>query len=138
MATASKKELEKTSQKALQKDLRLILEAKHHDAFAYLGLHPDASQHVFRAFLPYADSVSLKIGSKWAECERTDAAGLYEWRGKLTSKTALSLPLLLKIESHGQTREVADTYSFTPILSDDELHLFGEGNLNQAYTSGIR
>ena len=49
MATAPKKDLEKTSQTMLQKDLRLILEAKHHDAFAYLGLHHEAGQYVFRA-----------------------------------------------------------------------------------------
>jgi 1,4-alpha-glucan branching enzyme len=131
VANASIKNLEKSPQKPLQKDLRLILEAKHHDAFAYLGLHQEAGSHVFRAFLPYAGKVSLKLKTKWVDCERIDAAGLYQWQGK----TAPSLPCLLKIESNGQTREVFDTYSFTPMLSDDELHLFGEGNLNQAYNT---
>ena len=135
MAITSIKELEKTAQKLSQNDLRLILEAKHHDAFAFLGMHQEHKQHVFRAFLPYAESVSLKVGAKWAECERTDVAGLYEWRGKLSSKKIHALPSLLKIESNGVTREVEDTYSFTPILSDDELHLFSEGNLNQAYNT---
>ncbi len=136
MATTSKKNIEKdqvkTAQNVLKNDLRLILDAKHHDAFAFLGLHQDAGQYVFRAFLPYAENVSLKVGAKWAECEKVDAAGLYEWRGKLTAKVA-NAPSFIKIISHGQTQEVADTYSFTPILSNDELHLFGEGNLNQAY-----
>ena len=52
MATAPKKSLEKTAQKLPKNDLRLILEAKHHDAFAYLGLHQESGQYVFRAFLP--------------------------------------------------------------------------------------
>ena len=112
-------------------DLDLILGAKHHDAFAYLGLHQQSDVYVFRAFLPYANNLSLKVGTKWLACERKDAAGLYELRGKTKPKS----PCLIKIESHGQTREVHDTYSFAPILSDDDLHLFGEGNLNQAYNS---
>ncbi len=116
-------------------ELNLILDAKHHDAFNYLGLHQlDAKKtatYVFRTFLPYAEKVSLKVDTKWVELERTHAAGLYEWQGK----TAPSVPCLLKIEADHQTIEIADTYSFGPILSDDDLHLFAEGQLNQAYNS---
>ena len=114
---------------------QLIIQAKHHDAFAYLGLHQQGAEHVFRAFLPYCEKVSVKIGSKWEICKRIDDAGLYEWSGKLSTKTAAKLPCLLSIEANDQTTEVVDTYSFSPTLSNEELHLFGEGSLNQAYNT---
>ena len=114
---------------------QLIIQAKHHDAFAYLGLHQQAEEYVFRAFLPYAEKVNIKIGSKWVACSRIDNAGLYEWHGKLSAKAAAKQPCLLSIEANGQTTEVVDTYSFTPTLSNQELHLFGEGSLNQAYNT---
>lgn len=118
-----------------QNQLHLILDAKHHDAFAYLGLHKESAEFVFRAFLPYAEKVSLKVKTKWVDCERVNAAGLYEWRGK----TAPASPCMIQIESNGHVQETVDTYSFNPILTDNELYLFGEGSLNQAYnTFGAR
>ncbi|MBX9675189.1 MAG: 1,4-alpha-glucan branching protein GlgB [Methylotenera sp.] len=118
-----------------QNQLHLILDAKHHDAFAYLGLHKEGTEFVFRAFLPYAEKVSLKVKTKWVDCERVNAAGLYEWRGK----TAPASPCMIQIESNGHVQETVDTYSFNPILTDNELYLFGEGSLNQSYnTFGAR
>ena len=112
-------------------DLKLILAAKHHDPFAYLGLHPLNKQYVFRTFLPNANAVSLQINNKWIALTRTHADGLYEWQGK----TAPTSPCLLKIEYPQQTIEIADSYSFLPTLTDDELYLFGEGRLNEAYNT---
>jgi 1,4-alpha-glucan branching enzyme len=119
---------------SIPKELELILGAKHHDPFSYLGLHTvtlknKATEFVFRTFLPNAKSVSIKVGSKWIELTRAHADGLYEWQGK----TAPDAPCLLKIEYSEETLELSDTYSFMPILTDDELYLFGEGRLNQAY-----
>jgi len=115
-------------------DLNLILAAKHHDPFAYLGLHQIGShqkskQYVFHAFLPFAEKLSLKIQDNWIVLDRVHADGLYKWHGETPPTT----PALLKIECNNHIIEVADTYSFTPTLSDDELYLFSEGRLNQAY-----
>jgi len=73
----------------------------------------------------------LKVGSKWVDCTRTHEAGMFEWQGK----TAPNKPCQLKVEANGETHEITDTYSFNPILTDDELHLFGEGRLNEAYNT---
>ncbi|MGQ0442500.1 MAG: 1,4-alpha-glucan branching protein GlgB [Methylophilaceae bacterium] len=116
-------------------ETRLILGAKHHDPFAYLGLHKVGTNFVFRAFLPHAKKVSLKTKTQWAELLRLHADGLYEWQGKTTPQTNLAAPCLLKIESDDRIIEVPDTYSFMPTLSDDELYLFSEGRLNQAYNT---
>jgi 1,4-alpha-glucan branching enzyme len=111
-------------------NLNLILSAKHHDPFAYLGLHQLNKQFVFRAFLPYAEKVSIKTKTKWVELERVNSDGLYEWHGK----TAPEIPCLLNVQyPNQQSIEIHDTYSFWPTLSDDELYLFGEGRLNEAY-----
>jgi 1,4-alpha-glucan branching enzyme len=111
-------------------NLNLILSAKHHDPFAYLGLHQLNKQFVFRAFLPYAEKVSIKTKTKWVELERINSDGLYEWHGK----TAPEIPCLLNVQyPNQQSIEIHDTYSFWPTLSDDELYLFGEGRLNEAY-----
>ena len=114
-------------------ELNLILDAKHHDAFNYLGLHQhdpikvhsdhDKSNvgkklkpniesvntitYVFRTFLPYAQSVNLKIGANWEALERVHEAGLYEWQGTLSPQ----YPCLLQIETDSRVQEVADTYS---------------------------
>jgi 1,4-alpha-glucan branching enzyme len=111
-------------------NLNLILSAKHHDPFAYLGLHQLNKQFVFRAFLPYAEKVSIKTKTKWVELEHIHNDGLYEWHGK----TAPETPCLLNVQYPNQpSMEIHDTYSFWPTLSDDELYLFGEGRLNEAY-----
>ena len=141
----------------LTEELNLILDAKHHDAFNYLGLHklesitkpddviePNADvsrkpkaesnnliDYVFRTFLPYAQSVKLKIGADWVALSRAHKTGLFEWQGAISPQ----LPCLLQIETDSTIKEVADTYSFAPTLSDDELFLFGQGQLNQAYKS---
>jgi len=116
---------------ASEHSFSLILDAKHHDAFSYLGLHKVGAQFVFRTFLPYVQKVSLKINSKWVECARVNDAGLFEWQGK----TAPTSPCLIKVEANNQTQEIIDTYSFNPLLTNDELHLFSEGRLNQAYNT---
>ncbi len=111
--------------------LQLILDAKHHDPFAFLGLHQEGKKYVFRTFLPGASKVSLNIGSKWIELERTHHHGMYEWHGT----DAPDAPCQIKVEFGQHTVETYDTYSFLPVLSEVDLHLFGEGQLNQAYTS---
>ena len=109
--------------------LNCILEARSHDPFAYLGLHEQAGQSVFRAFLPHAEQVWIKTSQDWQPLRRNHAQGLYEWHGK----DAPPRPCLLRIEREGRLFEQYDPYSFSATLSADELHLFGEGRLKLAY-----
>ncbi|MDO9366675.1 MAG: 1,4-alpha-glucan branching protein GlgB [Methylotenera sp.] len=113
--------------------LRLILEARHHDPFSFLGHHTvneTEDQHfVFRAFLPYASEVQINTGNTWEQLEKTHRDGLFEF----TSKTPLKTPCLLKVESATHSYETYDPYSFSSSLTQDELYLFGEGRLKQAY-----
>jgi 1,4-alpha-glucan branching enzyme len=109
--------------------LTLVLEARHHNPFSWLGLHREEAGHVFRTFLPHAARVWLQTAGGWEELKRLHPDGLYAWQGK----NAPSAPCLLRIEQDGKTIERHDAYSMLPMISDHDLHLFGEGRLRQAY-----
>ena len=122
-----------TTSKAYTNALHRILEARHHDPFSFLGLHAikvDEHQlYAYRAFLPYATSVKLKIGKTWVDLEKTHTDGLFEH----TSEVELTTPCLLQITVDTQTYETHDPYTFSSSITQDELHLFGEGRLKLAY-----
>jgi 1,4-alpha-glucan branching enzyme len=109
--------------------LNLILDARHHDPFAYLGLHQESDKRVFRTFLPHAEHVWIKTVHGWDSLHRCHAKGLYEWHGT----EAPEMPCLLRIEEKGTTREQHDPYSLVSTLSGDDLYLLGEGRLKEAY-----
>lgn len=119
--------------KAHTQALRLILEARHHDPFSFLGHHAvneaEDQYFIFRAFLPYASEVQINTGTTWEKLEKTHRDGLFE----RISKTPLKAPCLLKVESATHSYETYDPYSFNSSLTQDELYLFGEGRLKQAY-----
>jgi 1,4-alpha-glucan branching enzyme len=118
--------------KTEQRQLNLILSAKHHDPFSFLGLHEKGKKlFVYRAFLPDASKVWLKVKSDWTLIEKTHQDGLFTWQGN----TPPALPCLIKVEYAGKTIETHDTYSFMPFITDDELHLLAEGQLNHAYNT---
>uniref|UniRef100_UPI00194F4972 GlgB N-terminal domain-containing protein n=1 Tax=Escherichia coli TaxID=562 RepID=UPI00194F4972 len=106
-----------------------ILEARHHDPFAYLGLHGEPGQQVFRTFQPHADRVWLKTPDGWDPLTKTNPAGLYTWNGT----ASLNRPCLLRIESGHHSIEQHDPYSFPASLTNDELYLFGQGRLLEAH-----
>jgi 1,4-alpha-glucan branching enzyme len=112
--------------------LNLILEAKHHNPFSYLGLHEESGNQVFRAFLPYAEQAWIKTAQGWDPLQRSHINGLYEWHGAKRS-AKLGVPCLMRIGADGKTVEQYDPYSFAPMLSADELYLLGEGRLIEAY-----
>ena len=114
------------------KQLNLILDAQHHDPFHFLGLHTaEKKQFMFRAFLPDAKQAWLKVGSAWLQLEKKHENDLFTWQGSVKP----AAPCMLKIEYATATIERHDAYSFAPFISDDELHLFAEGQLNHAYNT---
>jgi len=129
----AKSKVTQTESKAHAHARQLILEARHHDPFSFLGLHTaddgDERSFVLRTFLPYAADVYLKTGKTWAKLEKTHSDGLFEY----TSKTAIPAPCLLKVESGAGSYETYDPYTFASTLTQDELYLFGEGRLKLAY-----
>jgi 1,4-alpha-glucan branching enzyme len=115
----------------MPQSLERLLTARHHDPFAILGLHPAPEGWVLRVFRPDADRVTLLLPHGGADLVMVDGRGLYEWRGAL----APIRPWRLAIETDGRSFEIIDPYAFGPLLSDQEIHLFNEGRLLEAWRS---
>jgi 1,4-alpha-glucan branching enzyme len=111
--------------------LTALLQARSHDPFSFLGLHPHASGWVVRVFLPHAQNVQLSCGAEWQPMMRTHPQGFHEWTGKDRPPS----PCRIRYEQDGRHVESFDPYSFTPTLSDHDLYLFNEGRLQQAYAT---
>jgi 1,4-alpha-glucan branching enzyme len=115
----------------MPQSLERLLTARHHDPFAILGLHPAPEGWVLRVFRPDASRVSLLTADGEVPLTLTDPRGLHEWRGAL----APARPWRLAIKAGGQSFEVTDPYAFGPLLTDQEIHLFNEGRLLEAWRS---
>lgn len=119
----------KSASNANSDSLKLILKAKHHDPFSFLGLHAVENTYVYRVFLPSASEVWVKNSRTWTKLNKTHADGLFE----VASETAIKTPCLLKVSAGGSEYETYDPYTFSSSLTQDELYLFGEGRLLQGY-----
>ncbi len=109
-----------------------IIQAKHHDPFSYLGLHSIDQEAVFRTFQPNAKHVWLKVSGKWVALDNIDLSGLFVWQNAEGKQPAQ--PAQLKIEFDADnTIEYVDTYSFSSSITENDLYLFGEGRLKEAY-----
>jgi 1,4-alpha-glucan branching enzyme len=106
-----------------------LLAARHHDPFAILGLHPDKKGHVLRVLRPHAERVALLLPEGEAALTQVHADGLFEWQGT----SAPARPIRLRIREDDQDFEIVDPYSLPPFLSEQEIYLFNEGRLLEAY-----
>jgi len=115
--------------------IQLIIDAKHHNPFSFLGLHKEKNEkslsdlNIFRTFQPYASNVSLKTKRGWRKVKKIHESGLFEWSGA----HEVRVPCEIRIHQNEKVFKTFDVYSFTSMLSSDELYLFGEGNLKEAY-----
>ena len=107
-------------------EIAAILAGKHGDVFAVLGVHPAGKGWLARAILPGAKTAeALTLGGKpVGMLTRIDDRGLFE--GRLT--IARRQPLRYRC-ANGDTRwNVADAYSFGPVLGPMDDHYIGEGS----------
>ena len=118
--------------------LQRILTAQEWDPFSVLGPHREnhgnAEQIRIRAFLPDAAEVACLPPQQHADpLPMTLIApdGLFEavFRGKALASTYQ----FRVITTQGSTIQQYDPYAFSPVLSEFDLHLFGEGKLYKAY-----
>ena len=110
-------------------DLDALVGARHHDPFGVLGLRRDGKGWMLRVFRPYATEVAVSTGSGFAKMEKVHPDGVFAWRG---AEPPLQ-PVRLRVNESGHSFEAFDPYGFHPIISADELYLFNEGRLEQAY-----
>ena len=123
----------------LKESYRKIIESRHHDPFMVLGMHPinpknQASRIEVRTFQPHAQSISVITRStpvqEWP-MNLVDPAGFFEVA--IHGMTEV-FPYLLKITYKDRTEKIiADPYSFLPIITEYDRHLFNEGKHYRIY-----
>ncbi len=117
----------------LEADAIAILEARHRDPFAWLGMHAAGRKLSVRVFLPWARRlwvVRRDTGAVAGELTRVHADGLFA--GAVGDGPRF--PYRLRAEGRDGVVEFDDIYSFPPILGDVDVHLLGEGNHHHAGT----
>jgi 1,4-alpha-glucan branching enzyme len=114
---------------SINDDLLRIENARHHDPFAVLGRHLEDGETIVRVFNPRALEVSIAEGG--IPLRRLSDSDFFEWRGD-----GGSLPdryrLMWRDKEHREHIN-HDPYSYSPQLSDFDLHLFSEGRHHHAY-----
>ncbi|HEY1797209.1 MAG TPA: 1,4-alpha-glucan branching protein GlgB [Stellaceae bacterium] len=99
-----------------------IVEARHSDPFAFLGMHSEGGGIVVRAFLPEAEAVSIvdARGKVAAEARRVHVDGFFE------ARIARKTPFKYRLKTGDGL--IDDIYRFPPVLGDLDLHLLVEGS----------
>jgi 1,4-alpha-glucan branching enzyme len=99
------------------------------DPHSVLGAHESNGGVVVRTFRP--DARAVRVQPAGVEAELKDPAGLWE---ALLPQATLPLSYELEVEyPNGSTYTLRDPYSFLPTLGELDLHLIGEGQLEQVY-----
>jgi 1,4-alpha-glucan branching enzyme len=91
-----------------------------------------------RAFLPDSRQAWLIDGSHGAAetsrpMRRIHPAGLFEAICPLATNLPTQPYRIRALDEGGEMKTIHDPYYFEPLLTDFDLHLFGEGNLLRAY-----
>ena len=112
--------------------LAMLQHGEAHDPFGILGRHPDGDKTLVRAFMPSAEEVELDGIGLMQRLPQTD---IFEIR--LDAAQAEDMPRHYRLnwveKGDGQKHSVISPYSFDPLLSDLDLHLFSEGRHHHAY-----
>ncbi len=113
--------------------INAIVYAYHGDPFSVLGPHEFKNGLIVRAFLPFAESVSLIPADKSASypMHMSQEGGFFEvW----VPEKQLPFDYQYQIVSYsGETLTVDDPYNFPPVLSDFDEYLMAEGTHMQVY-----
>ena len=96
---------------------------------------PDSPTMIVRAFLPHAQAVSIvdATGTVTQEMRAADQNGLFEVICSREVFGKQAGPYRFQYTQGENTMTQHDPYAFDSILSDMDLHLFGEGNHYQIY-----
>jgi 1,4-alpha-glucan branching enzyme len=112
--------------------LAMLQAGRSHDPFSVLGRHRVNDQWTIRAFLPHAETVELETFGPMSRVQGTDI-----FEALLSDEQAEALPghysLTWLEKADGRHYSAISPYSFAPMLSDLDLHLFGEGRHHHVY-----
>ena len=115
-------------------DLDLLLRADHSDPFGVLGLHTVNGTQVVRAFRPDAKTLAVvdRADPKTKlVAQRIAAEGVFE---AIINGRSDRFDYVLEVTNWaGDTIQVADPYSFGPLLGELDMHLYCEGTHYEIY-----
>ncbi|MGH7723463.1 MAG: 1,4-alpha-glucan branching protein GlgB [Candidatus Dormibacteria bacterium] len=104
-------------------EMRSLAQGVHRDPHRLLGVHPEGSVTLVRAFHPDAVAVSVAHPGGVVPMRRIDPVGVFE-----AEVGATELPgYRLRYRTGDHEWEVDDPYRFLPTIGDLDLHLIGEG-----------
>jgi 1,4-alpha-glucan branching enzyme len=106
-----------------------IVEGRHGNPFHYLGPHEEDGRAVVRTFLPDASEVEAvgEFGNS-TKLKRIHEAGLFA--GPAPKRAG---QYRLRARFGDNVIELDDPYRFSPVLSDYDLYLLGEGTHQRIY-----
>lgn len=122
---------------AAPEQVKRIVENQHHNPFEILGSHPlngeSDHQWVVRAYLPEAEAAWVIHPETRAQYPMESAHDPHFFECHLDTPE-LASNYLLKVREGETERVMHDPYAFkTPLLSDYDIYLFGEGNHHRIY-----
>ncbi len=111
---------------ASENDIEAIVTGKHADPFSILGIQQVGEQWVARAFIPHAGAVTAidRTGAPVGELERRHGGGFYEGIVAIDHRQ----PMSFRASNAGGSWDVADPYSFGPVLGPMDDYYIGEGS----------
>src|SRR5579859_6345604 len=118
-----------TAQRPTAEELDALVGARLHDPFRVLGLHRMHGDWSLRVFRPYSQTVELRLETGFTPMRRVHPQGVFEWQGA----EAPPQPVVLRASEAGRELEICEPYTFAPAIGADDLYLFNEGRLEQAY-----
>jgi 1,4-alpha-glucan branching enzyme len=117
-----------------EKEIEAIAGGFHGDPFRILGPHrvereSSAKPWEVRTFLPQASQVAVVCPSGTTPMERVHPHGLFV--AKLAKEPG---HYRLRVTNYGgEQTEIEDPYRFSTLITDFDLHIFGEGTHYEAY-----
>jgi len=108
------------------RNLEALVKGRLSDPFAVLGPHDTRQGRLVRAYFPGALSVEAR-GAKDGKL-LAHLAPHPDYDGVFTGPLPGNARYVFRVHWPGTVQETEDTYSFGPLLSDLDLHLFSEGS----------
>lgn len=104
--------------------MEALVYSEHDDPHTWLGAHPVEGGVLYNAFQPTAQSVSLKINSKYYPMESVDGQGNFS----VLIESGQVQPYKLAVTyDDGSVVEIHDPYSFAPLISAEDEDRFIRG-----------
>jgi len=108
------------------REVEAIVNARHSNPFAFLGLHQVNGQWVLRAFVPHAEMLTAFTlgGEELGHLIPRHAAGFFEAPVSVSERQ----PIRYRASNAGGSWDVFDPYSFGPVLGPMDDYYIGEGS----------